>query len=96
MSSFEAALLVLEALFLGSCGGVFFLWLQRKLGWNAKQMLLLHIIIFICLCLYTMIGLIPGVPFGLVSKPEMYMYVFVFGWNWGKRKSTRLNSSHSH
>eukprot|EP01084_Bolivina_argentea_P021661 40245_1 len=87
MSSFEAALLVLEALFLGSWGGVFFLWLQRKLGWNAKQMLLLHIIIFICLCLYTMIGLIPGVPFGLVSKPEMYMYVFVFGCNWGSIQS---------
>jgi len=87
MNTTEAGFLVLEVLFLGSWGGIFFLWLQRKIHWDAKQMLLLHIGTFIILCLWSMLGLFPSLPFGLKNKAELYVFGFVYGMNWGSIQS---------
>ena len=86
-SSTEAALMILIALFMGSWGGIFFIWLQRILQWSAKKMLMLHIVMFMAMCFYAMFGLIDGCPFGLKSKGEMYVYVVVYGLNWGSMQS---------
>ena len=87
MTSTEAALLILIALLMGSFGGVMFLYIQRKIEWDAKRMLMIHICTFICLCLYGMLGLIPDIPFGLVHKGELYVFVIVYGLNWGSIQS---------
>ena len=87
MTSTEAALLILEALLLGSFGGILFLYLQRKIGWDAKKMLLLHILTFTLLVLYSMFGFWPHIPFGLVTKAELYIFVFIYGLNWGSIQS---------
>eukprot|EP00486_Rosalina_sp_Unknown_P007267 CAMPEP_0201573684 /NCGR_PEP_ID=MMETSP0190_2-20130828/17678_1 /ASSEMBLY_ACC=CAM_ASM_000263 /TAXON_ID=37353 /ORGANISM="Rosalina sp." /LENGTH=359 /DNA_ID=CAMNT_0048000937 /DNA_START=246 /DNA_END=1325 /DNA_ORIENTATION=- len=87
MTPTEAALLILLALLMGSFGGVLFLYIQRKIEWDAKRMLMIHIITFLCLCLYTIIGLIPDIPFGLVHKGELYVFVFIYGLNWGSIQS---------
>ena len=87
MTSTEAALLILEALLLGSFGGIIFLYIQRKIGWDAKRMLLLHILTFTCLVLFSMLGFVPDIPFGLVHKFELYIFVFIYGLNWGSIQS---------
>eukprot|EP00484_Ammonia_sp_Unknown_P027423 CAMPEP_0197030608 /NCGR_PEP_ID=MMETSP1384-20130603/9811_1 /TAXON_ID=29189 /ORGANISM="Ammonia sp." /LENGTH=904 /DNA_ID=CAMNT_0042459993 /DNA_START=23 /DNA_END=2737 /DNA_ORIENTATION=+ len=87
MNSAEAAILILEALIFGSFGGVVFLWIQRKFRWDAKHMLLIHITTFALLSVYSMFGLIPGCPFGLVTKTEIWIYVFFYGMNWGSIQS---------
>merc|ERR1712113_770891 len=67
-SSGESALLLLEVLLFGAAGGVLFLWIQRKIGWNAKQMLMLHLVFFSMMSVYCVFGVIPNTPLGLVSK----------------------------
>merc|ERR1719499_93165 len=83
MSSAETAVMFLEAMALGSFGCWLWLWIQRKIGWSSKQMILLHLTQLIVLSLYLMIGLIPNAPIGLVSKPEYYIYAVFWSLNFG-------------
>eukprot|EP01083_Nonionella_stella_P112481 330935_1 len=83
----ENSFLLLEIMILAAVGGVLFLWIQRKLAWNPKQMLLLHLCFYIAMPLYISIGLIPNIPFGLVVKGEMFFFCFVYGINFGSTYS---------
>ena len=68
-------------------GAFFFVWLQKKLQYSAKQMLMLHLIIESMLPLYAVFGIIEGSPFGLVNAWEMYLFVAIFGFNLGSVQS---------
>eukprot|EP01083_Nonionella_stella_P037111 101187_1 len=62
-------------------GAVAHIHLQKYLGWDAKQMTIYHLSIFAALTFYILLGLIPGIPFGLVNKWEMWAFNIVFGFN---------------
>ena len=83
MSSAELVIILIESEITGVMGAFFFVWLQKKLEWNCKQMLIMHLIIMALLPLYSAFGIIEGFPFGLVHKFEMYIFTFVFGFNQG-------------
>ena len=83
MTSFQLVLLMIEVEFCAVIGAFFFVWLQKKLQWSSKQMLVMHLIFLSLLPFYAIFGLIEGASFGLVSIWEMYMFVAFFGFNQG-------------
>ena len=64
-------------------GCVLGLWIQRKLGWNSKQMIMLHLAALMCLAWYALLGVIPGSPIGLVSKGELYVFGLIYALQFG-------------
>jgi len=83
MTSAETAIILLEFTILGAAGCILFLWIQRKLGWNSKKMILLHLSTMMVLSLYTLLGIIPNSPIGVVSKMELYLFVVIYSLNLG-------------
>ena len=86
-SSAGSAILLLITMVMAAIGGVFFLCVQRKTGWDPKQMLLLHLCFFICMLSYSVLGLIGSSPVGLVNAWEMYVFCLFYGINWGSTYS---------
>merc|ERR1719229_185281 len=83
MEVWMASILGLEVLFFGAIGCWFFLWLQRKIGWSAKQMMTMHLGMMVLASFYILIGNIPNAPIGAVSIGEFYGYTLVFAVNFG-------------
>ena len=80
-SAFEVVLLLLEFEIICAVGCIFHLWLQKKLGWDSRKMLIYHLTIYVIIFTYVLLGLIPGISFGLVNKSEMWIIVFLFAFN---------------
>merc|ERR1719295_305431 len=83
MEVWMASVVALEVLLFAAIGCCFFMWLQRKIGWTAKQMMTMHLAMMVFASLYVLIGLIPGIPFGAKSIMEFYLYGLVFAVNFG-------------
>ena len=83
MTGAEVAIALLQVMLVGAFGCWLGLWMQRKLGWSSKQMLLLYLTALTVYSLYAMLGLIPNSPIGYVSKSEFYIVGFFFALNFG-------------
>ena len=79
--------MIVESMISAALGSIFGIWLQKKTGWNSKQMIIYHICVIMILPFYSILGLIEGITFGLKQKWEMYLFVFVFTVNMGSVQS---------
>eukprot|EP01084_Bolivina_argentea_P247506 414071_1 len=77
-SAAELGLMLLEYEICAAVGNIIHLFMQKKLGWNCKQMVLYHLIIYSIIPWYVAIGLIPNAPFGLISKWELWLFAFIY------------------
>merc|ERR1719242_514644 len=77
----ELVLLLLEFEIFCAIGGVGHLWLQKKIGWEGRQMMLYHLAFYSILTCYVLLGVIPNIPFGMVNKWEMWVLVAIYGGN---------------
>eukprot|EP00002_Diphylleia_rotans_P004142 TRINITY_DN1299_c0_g1_i1.p1 TRINITY_DN1299_c0_g1~~TRINITY_DN1299_c0_g1_i1.p1 ORF type:complete len:233 (-),score=43.55 TRINITY_DN1299_c0_g1_i1:410-1108(-) len=66
-------------------GNYFFLRLQKRKGYNSKQMINIHLMVYLFLPIYGIIGFVA--PFGLVTIIELYIFGFVYGFNVGSVQS---------
>eukprot|EP01084_Bolivina_argentea_P273317 465534_1 len=80
MNSVELILIILEYELVGAIGGVFIVWLQKKLQWDCRKIIVYHLVFYAVVSCYPLIGFIPNSPIGLVSKIEMYIFVFIFSF----------------
>jgi len=87
MTPAENSIMYLVGLLTGSIGCVLFLWIQKKIDWSCRQMMILHCVAMAVLATYPVFGLFPGSPIGLVSKMEFYIYVFFWSLNFGSLQS---------
>eukprot|EP01083_Nonionella_stella_P151520 484231_1 len=75
----ELIVMLLEFEIFCAVGGVFHVWMQKKLGWDCRQMMIYHLSLYSVYMSYIILGAIPGVPFGLKAKWEMWVVIFFFG-----------------
>ena len=87
MTSTQLVLIIFESEIGAAMGAVFFIWLQKKVRWNAKQMLIMHLISIGVLPIYTILGFIPNSPVGMVNIWEMFAFVAWFSFHVGSIQS---------
>ncbi|KAF4737338.1 Autophagy protein 22 [Perkinsus olseni] len=68
-------------------GNYFYVWLKKRLDLRTKTVLLINLAVFALINLYGSIGLIPNLPFGFKSSPEMYTYAAIYGFHIGAVQS---------
>ena len=61
--------------------------IERKFRIPPKNLLMIHLSFLAALSMYASLGLIPGCPFGLVNRIEMYVVTAIFGLNVGSLHS---------
>ena len=87
MTGTELVFILLESEIFAAMGNVLFIWIQKKMRWNAKQMLMMHLASYIFLPFYALIGLIKNIEFGLVNKWELYVFTAWFALHLGSVQS---------
>ena len=83
----DIALLLIISLFGAFLGNALFTWIAKKWNIRHKLMLIFHLVSMGMLPIWILIGMIPGVPIGLVHKWEFYVLVSIFGLNVGSLQS---------
>ncbi|ETO23250.1 hypothetical protein RFI_13930 [Reticulomyxa filosa] len=73
MTSLELVVLLAEVQLSAILGAFVFLWIQKKMDYPTKKMLLIHIAILGVIPLYAMIGMIKGATFG-----KLFFFLFLF------------------
>lgn len=59
-SNIELALILIQIEIIGVVGCIFYVWLQQKLEWNAKELILLQLTLLLVCPLWDIIGAIPN------------------------------------
>jgi len=80
-SFIELVFLLLEFEVACAVGGILHLWAQKKIGWDSRKMMLYHLTFYSILTVYVLLGVIPGITFGLVNKWEIWMITVLYGMN---------------
>ncbi|KAF4673960.1 hypothetical protein FOL47_009877 [Perkinsus chesapeaki] len=68
-------------------GNYFYVWLKAKLNLRTKTVLLINLFVYVILCLYGTIGLIPSLSFGFKTGVEMYIFAALHGIHLGAVQS---------
>ncbi|KAF4699025.1 hypothetical protein FOZ62_031562 [Perkinsus olseni] len=78
---------VITILVTAALGNCFYVWIKTRLDLRTKTVLLIHLAVFALLNLYGCLSLIPNLPLGFRSSPEMYTYAAIFGFHIGAVQS---------
>ena len=87
LTTIELGLILLEVELCAAFGGIFHLWLQKRLNWNCQEMIIYHLISYSILMIYVLIGIINVLPFGLKTKIEMWVFTFIYGLHFSSIQS---------
>uniref|UniRef100_A0A7S3D2A9 Autophagy-related protein n=1 Tax=Palpitomonas bilix TaxID=652834 RepID=A0A7S3D2A9_9EUKA len=79
MGTTELVILALEVPLFAMFGNFLFFAIQKPLKWSNKAMILLSLVCYSLLCLYGILGFIPGNPLGLKSMWEMFVFGAIHG-----------------
>ncbi|KAF4673961.1 hypothetical protein FOL47_009878 [Perkinsus chesapeaki] len=77
-------LIIWPASVIGNC---FYVWLKAKLNLRTKTVLLINLLVYVVLCFYGCLGLIPSLPFGFKTGTEMYIFAAIHGLHIGAVQS---------
>jgi len=83
LSSVALLFIIFLILICANLGGIFFLWLQRRLKLSTKSMVLVVLTIYLFIALWGSLGVVPGSTVGFKNPWEAYLFGVLHGFGLG-------------